>query len=196
MEHWIAEYGYLAVLVGTFLEGETIVVLGGLAAHQRILDTEYVMLAAFAGSFLGDQVLYIVGRRWGPRVLTRVPSWRPRVEQALRILSRHQVVFILGFRFLYGLRAVSALAIGMAGVEPGRFLVLNMISAAIWAFSITALGYVAGEAVKAALGHLHEHFYIAVAIVVGGGALIWLWSHWRQRQRRKAAKREPLSPPL
>jgi membrane protein DedA with SNARE-associated domain len=129
-------------------------------------------------------------------VLTRVPSWRPRVEQALRILSRHQVVFILGFRFLYGLRAVSALAIGMAGVEPGRFLVLNMISAAIWAFSITALGYVAGEAVKAALGHLHEHFYIAVAIVVGGGALIWLWSHWRQRQRRKAEKGEPLSPQL
>jgi len=104
-------------------------------------------------------------------------------------------VFILGFRFLYGLRAVSALAIGMAGVEPGRFLVLNMISAAIWAFSITALGYVAGEAVKVALGHLHEHFYIAVAIVVGGGALIWLWSHWRQRRRRKVAEKT-LSPPL
>jgi membrane protein DedA with SNARE-associated domain len=193
MEHWIAEYGYLAVLVGTMLEGETIVVLGGVAAHQRILHTEYVMLAAFVGSFVGDQALYIAGRLWGPRVLTRLPSWRPRVEQALGILSRHQVAFILGFRFVYGLRAVSALAIGMAGVRPGRFLILNLISAAVWAFSITALGYVAGEAVKAALGHLHEHFYIALAIVVGGGALIWLWSHWRQRRRRNAAEK-PLSP--
>jgi membrane protein DedA with SNARE-associated domain len=194
MEHWIAEYGYLAVLLGTFFEGETIVVLGGVAAHQRILHTEYVMLAAFAGSFLGDQALYIAGRLWGPRVLARVPSWRPRVEQALGILSRHQVPFILGFRFLYGLRAVSALAIGMAGVAPGRFLILNAISAAIWAFSITALGYVAGEAVKRALGHLHEHFYVALAIVVAGGALIWLWSHWRQRRRRKAAAKT-LNPP-
>jgi membrane protein DedA with SNARE-associated domain len=195
MEHWIAEYGYLAVLVGTFLEGETIVVLGGVAAHQHILQTEYVMLAAFVGSFLGDQALYIAGRLWGPRVLARLPSWRPRVEQALGILSRHQVAFILGFRFLYGLRAVSALAIGMAGVKPVRFLVLNAVSAAIWAFSITALGYVAGEAVKRVLGHLHDHFYVALAIVVGGGALIWLWSHWRQRRRRKAAATRPLSRP-
>jgi membrane protein DedA with SNARE-associated domain len=195
MEHWIAEYGYLAVLIGTFLEGETIVVLGGVAAHQHILHTEYVMLAAFVGSFLGDQALYVAGRLWGPRVLARLPSWRPRVEQALGILSRHQVPFILGFRFLYGLRAVSALAIGMAGVPPGRFLILNAISAAIWAFAITALGYVAGEAVKRALGHLHDHFYIALAVVVGGGALVWLWSHWRQRQRRKAAVAERVSPP-
>lgn len=193
MEHLVAEYGYLAVLLGTFLEGETIVVLGGLAAHQHLLRTEYVMLAAFAGSFIGDQVLYVAGRLWGPNVLARVPSWRPRVEQALGLLARHQVPFILGFRFLYGLRAVSALAIGMARVAPGRFFVLNLVSAAIWAFAITALGYVAGEAVRAALGHLHQHRYIAFGIVLAGGALVWLWSHWRQRQRRRAASK--VSPP-
>jgi membrane protein DedA with SNARE-associated domain len=192
MEQWIADYGYLAVLAGTFLEGETIVVLGGLAAYHGLLELELVMLAAFVGSFLGDQVMYLAGRAWGPRVLARVPSWRPRVEQALAILSRHQVAFILGFRFLYGLRAVAAFTIGMAGIAPGRFLVLNMISAAVWAAAITALGYAAGEAVRAALGHLHEHRYIAFGIVVAGGALVWLWSHWRQRRRRLAKEAEAM----
>lgn len=191
MEHWIAEYGYLAVLVGTFFEGETIVVLGGLAAHQGLLHTEYVMLAAFVGSCVGDQVLYVAGRLWGPALLRRIPGWRPRVEQALGILERHQVPFILGFRFLYGLRAVSAFAIGMARVPPLRFCVLNLVSAAVWAVAITVLGYVAGEAVRAALGHLHQHRWIAFAIVIAGGALIWLWSHWRQRRRARTAKAEP-----
>lgn len=190
MEQWIAEYGYLAVLAGTFLEGETIVVLGGLAAHQGLLKIELVILAAFVGSFLGDQAMYVAGRAWGPRVLARMPSWRPRVEQALSILSRHQVAFILGFRFIYGLRAVSAFAIGMAGVKSGRFLVLNLVSAAIWAAAITGLGYAAGEAIRAALGHLHEYRYIAFGIVLAGGALVWLWSHWRQRRRRLAKEAE------
>jgi membrane protein DedA with SNARE-associated domain len=188
MEHLVREYGYLAVLLGTFFEGETIVVLGGLAAHQRMLQTEYVMLSAFVGSFLGDQAMYVAGRRWGPALLRRIPGWRPRVEQALGILSRHQVPFILGFRFLYGLRAVSAFAIGMSTVRPARFLVLNFISAAIWAFAITALGYVAGEAVRAALGKLHEDQWIAFGLVIAGGGLFWLWSHWRQRRRARAEK--------
>ena len=192
MEELIAEYGYLAVLVGTFLEGETIVVLGGLAAQHGLLHLEYVMLAALVGSFAGDQLLYICGRRWGFKVLRRVPSWQPRVSQALRILERHQVPFILGFRFLYGLRAVSALAIGMSGVKPVPFLILNFISAAIWAVSISALGYAFGEVIARVLGHLHDQRYIAFGVVVGGGALVWLWSHWRQRRRRKenAAKAE------
>jgi len=194
MEHLIAQYGYLAVLVGTFLEGETIVVLGGLAAHQDLLELEYVMLSALIGSFVGDQVLYIAGRQWGPNVLRRVPAWRPRCEQALSILQRHKVPFIMGFRFLYGLRAVSAFAIGMSGVRPGLFLVLNFISAAIWAASISALGFVCGEAMKRAIGYAHDHKYYAFAIILAVGALVWLYHFWQRRRRaRRAAILETVS---
>jgi membrane protein DedA with SNARE-associated domain len=187
MEELISQYGYLAVLVGTFLEGETIVVLGGLAAHQGLLKLEYVILAALVGSFFGDQVLYLCGRQWGPRVLARLPSWRPRCEQALAILQRHQIPFILGFRFLYGLRAVSAFAIGMSGVRPTPFLILNFISAAIWAAAISVLGYAFGHAVKTALGHLHDHMYFAIALIVGGGVLVWLYHVWQRRRRARRA---------
>ena len=45
----IENYGYAAILIGTFLEGETILVLAGLAAHQGYLVLTWVILAAFAG---------------------------------------------------------------------------------------------------------------------------------------------------
>jgi membrane protein DedA with SNARE-associated domain len=38
LESILDPYGYLAVLVGTFLEGETILVLGGFAAHRGYLQ--------------------------------------------------------------------------------------------------------------------------------------------------------------
>ena len=55
----IENYGYAAILIGTFLEGETILVLAGLAAHQGYLVLSWVILAAFVGSLCGDQLFFI-----------------------------------------------------------------------------------------------------------------------------------------
>ena len=55
----IENYGYAAILIGTFLEGETILVLAGLAAHQGYLVLTWVILAAFLGSLCGDQLFFI-----------------------------------------------------------------------------------------------------------------------------------------
>ncbi len=63
----IEHYGYAAILIGTFLEGETILVLAGLAAHQGYLVLSWVISAAFLGSLCGDQLFFIWGAstvRW------------------------------------------------------------------------------------------------------------------------------------
>ena len=69
LETMIATYGYGAVLVGTFLEGETVVLLGGFAAHRGYLDLPWVIAVAFAGSLLGDQLYFYLGRRHSARIL-------------------------------------------------------------------------------------------------------------------------------
>lgn len=65
MEALVARYGYLAVLVGTFLAGGTILVLAGFAAHRGWLELPFVLLAAFAGSAAGDQFYFTIDRRRG-----------------------------------------------------------------------------------------------------------------------------------
>ena len=66
LESLIANYGYAAVLIGTFVEGETILVIAGFAAHRGYLSLPWVILLAFAGSLAGDQLWFYVGRRSGP----------------------------------------------------------------------------------------------------------------------------------
>ena len=51
---FVAAYGYLAVLLGTLLEGETVLLLAGFAAHQGHLAIHWVLLIAFIGGTLGD----------------------------------------------------------------------------------------------------------------------------------------------
>ena len=54
IESFIETYGYAAILIGTFLEGETILVLGGFAAHRGYLSLPWVIVAAFAGTLSGE----------------------------------------------------------------------------------------------------------------------------------------------
>ena len=49
-------YGYAAVFIGSFLEGETTLALGGFAAQRGHLALPWVIAVAEAGGFLGDQL--------------------------------------------------------------------------------------------------------------------------------------------
>lgn len=61
LDQLIDTYGYWAILVGTLLEGETILLLGGFAAYQGYLALPWVILAAFIGAFCGDQLFFFLG---------------------------------------------------------------------------------------------------------------------------------------
>ena len=183
MEALIEPWGYLAVVAGTFFEGETILVLGGFAAHQGYLRLDLVMLSAFAGSLCGDQVWFWIGRRFGRRWIDSHPGKAELIERVAALLDRWGAWFILSFRFLYGLRSISPVAIGLSSVSAARFACLNVISAAVWAVVVGGLGYIFGNAFEAALGKAAqwEHRVMAAATV----ALVIVLIHRLVRQRMR-----------
>ncbi len=129
----IQSYGYLAVAVGTFLEGETVLLVAGAAASRGHLSLLGVVAVAAVASFAGDQLCFFLGRRYGNRILARYPSLVARTTRARALLERHNLPVILSIRFLYGLRIAGPIAIGMSGVSWLRFFVLNAIGAMAWA---------------------------------------------------------------
>ena len=104
------------------------------------------------------------------------------------MLDRHQLAVVLGFRFLYGLRTVTPFAIGMSGFPPVRFLILNVIGAAVWATVIGSLGYLFGHSLELVLGDLERYEAAVMLGIVAAGAVAGLW-RWRRirRQRVRAA---------
>lgn len=169
----IGRYGYLVVLVGTFFEGETVLVIAGYAAHAGHLALPWVIVCAFVGSLCGDQLAYMLGRRYAPRVLRRRETWRPKMDRVRTLLERHALPVMLGFRFLYGIRTVTPFTIGSAGVAPRTFIPLNAVGALVWAAAVAGLGYVFGHALALALERAHRYeawIIVAIAIV---GLLVW-----------------------
>lgn len=182
LETLLTNYGYPVVIAGAFFEGETIMVLGGFAAHLGYLSLDWVIACGFCGTLLSDQLYFFLGRRHGKALLERRHSWQARTEQVFRKLDRHQDLLILGFRFLYGLRTVTPFAIGIRRVSYLRFTVLNVIGAGIWATATGLSGYYFGRAVEAMLGDIKRYELELMMIIVVFGMLIWLIHVIRQRR--------------
>jgi membrane protein DedA with SNARE-associated domain len=151
MESWIARLGYLAVTLGTALEGETVMIAAGVAAQRGLLQLPLVMLAGFAGAFFADQAWFRVGERMGKHVFERYPAAGAKAATATRALERWGALFVVGFRFVYGARTVSPLLLGAARYPRRRFVLLNGLAGALWAVVFGYLGFGGGAAVERAL---------------------------------------------
>ncbi len=179
----IGSYGYLALLIGTFLEGETILVLGGFAAHLGYLYLPWVILVAFIGTLSGDQLFFYLGRRYSRFVLDKHPAWQSRLDRVQRLFEHYQTLLILGFRFLYGLRAVTPFVLGRSGVSPAYFFLLNTLSALVWSVVVGIGGYLFGNFLKLLLGDIRRYEFESFGAIVGIGALIWGIYFYRSRRR-------------
>ena len=174
LEELISTYGYPAIGIGTFLEGETILILGGFVAHRGYLELPWVIVSAFFGTLLGDQLYFYIGRTKGKSVLEKRPKWKAKSGKVFDMLDKHQILLILGFRFLYGLRTVTPFLIGASRIAPIRFLIFNIIGASLWAVVIGTLGYLFGHALEVIIGDIKKYEFIVLAIVAGVGVIIWL----------------------
>ena len=185
LEELIATYGYLAVLVITFIEGETIVILAGVAAHLGYLDVNWVIVAAIAGSFAGDQLWFYIGRHWGPKIIARRLSWQEGAQKVYKHLDRHQYWLILTFRFYYGLRNVTPFVCGSAGIPRLRFFTLNLIGAVVWAITFAYVGYGLGEASQYFIDDFKRYglYFLGGLLLVGFG--IWLTTLIRHRRKAR-----------
>jgi membrane protein DedA with SNARE-associated domain len=181
IETAIARYGLLAVFVGAAVEGETAVITGGFLAHQHLLPLGGVMVAATAGSLVADQALFFIGRHYRERPRVRAIASRPAFAKACSMLERYPRRFIFLFRFLYGLRTISPIAIGTSSVPAHIFMLLNLLAAIVWSIAATAIGYVFGNGIELIFGRLRHIEHVAVAI--GALIAIALVTTWFVRRR-------------
>ncbi|MBF0177452.1 MAG: DedA family protein [Magnetococcales bacterium] len=179
----LAQYGYLALFIGALLEGETILILAGFAAFEGYLSFPLVVLTAFCGGTLGDQIYFYLGRYHGAPLLARFPHLAARVQPVNRLIVRYNTALIIGVRFMYGLRIAGPIIIGMSDVSAWRFLVFNVIGATIWAVVIAGVGYLFGPTLHTLLGEIVQYEEKAFLALIGVAVLFGL-VRWFVRRRR------------
>ena len=182
LEALIAAYGYPAIAAGAFFEGETMLILGGFAAHQGYLSLPAVLGCAYLATVATDQFYFSLGRLKGLAALERRPRWKAKSEKVVALIRRHQTPLAIFFRFLYGMRAIVPFALGATGSPRLRFLALDLLGSAAWVAAYGALGYLFGRTAQLVLGDVRRYEADGFAAILALGLLVWLLS--RRRLRR------------
>jgi membrane protein DedA with SNARE-associated domain len=172
LEAIVARYGLAALFLGAGFEGEMAVVTGGLLAHRGLFPLWGAMLVACAGSFCADQLWFYIGRRFGHSERVRRAQARPAFAKALAMFGRHPVAFIFAFRFIYGFRTISPIAIGTTEVSAKLFVAVNLVSAIVWAVTFTSIGYAFGRSFERVIGRYLPNTWTLVAIVAAIAAIV------------------------
>lgn len=180
-EFW-AEWGafaYLGAALWSFFEGETFVLAAAaIGATVGLVDPWILLASVWVGSYMGDQTWFYLGRRYGPSILRRFPKSRPRVESANRLLEQYGTLFILTFRFLYGIRNIASVVCGLAGYSRVRFAVLNFFAAGIWASSFVAAGWFLGGWLGV------ERLFWSICTIAAAALVFFMARHFCTRGRR------------
>ncbi len=180
---FLEHLGYVGILIGTFFEGETILVIAGFLAHQDYLGLPGVISAAFAGAMLGDQLYFHIGRWKGRDFIAARPALEQRRQRVSALLGKHQTGLILGFRFVYGIRTVTPFVLGASAVSPLRFFFLNAAGALAWAIVIGSAGFYFGAALEKLLGRVKDYELLVIAGLLAVAISLWLY------RRRGASRR-------
>jgi membrane protein DedA with SNARE-associated domain len=161
-DYFIRTYGYLAVFLGTLLEGETVLIAAGLLAYSGYLVFSAVIFCAFLASVLSDNILFIIGRLLGKKYISRFPFLSGKIEKAQKFIEEHATSVILGFRFVYRLRTVTPLAVGASNISAHKFTLLNIISSGLFAAVFGMAGYMLGMCLTFIFGN-----YIQIGVTLG-----------------------------
>lgn len=183
----LEHYGYLAVFVGTFAEGESMLLLGGYAAHSGYLSLPQVLAVAYVAAVASDQLYFRLGRRFGHPLLAHRPRLRSKVAIALTIVERHNTLAVFAARFLWGFRIALPVAIGMSSMTARRYLALDLVAAALWSAVIGSIGFGSAQLLSYAIEDLYRYEVpISVALVLLALAVVLL--RWLPRRTKVTAR--------
>lgn len=175
-QHLIHLYGYWAVFIWTFIEGETALIAAAALAAAGLMEPWKVIAAGAGGAFVGHLVYFAIGRWRGMQIIRAVPFLNRHYDKANKILDHyaHWSIFIL--QYLYGTRLISAILFGCSSISLQRFILLQIVNCLSWALIIYAGGHLLGIAAVAIIDRFGIEGLAIIAAVI---ALIAVWAYIR-----------------
>jgi membrane protein DedA with SNARE-associated domain len=153
---YLHHYGYGLVFISILFEdfglplpGETMLIAASILAGTGQLNIFVVQAIAFAGAVIGDNIGYGLGYYGGRAPVTRYGSYvfitEKRLNDIERFFQRYGDKVVAVARFIGGLRQLNGIVAGIGKMPWPRFLLFNVIGAALWVGSWTSLAYILGR---------------------------------------------------
>ena len=178
----LKEYGYIVLFLWSILEGELGLIMGGIMCHTGDMSLPIAIFVAGLGGFSGDQIYFYIGRYSKKYIHKKLHKQKRKFAIAHLLLKKYGWPIIFIQRYMYGLRTVIPMSIGLTRYSGSKFAFINLLSAWVWATITIVPAYIFGEEILKVLEYAKEHWYFALP--VAGGFLMILYNVFKSIENR------------
>jgi membrane-associated protein len=186
-----SSWGYLLPAIiglesmGVPSPGETALVLAAVLASQGKLQISLVIVIGIASAIVGDNIGYLLGRRFGRELLEKPGPFHKRrrllISAGDRFFKKHGGKAVMLARWVALVRVAAAWLAGINRMPFRHFFFWNALGGISWGVTFGLVGYYGGKSATKVLGEVGIAGAILFGVMIVVGLLVL-----RQRERKMA----------
>ena len=179
----LKRYGYVILFAWSILEGEAGLIMAGLLSHTGDMNVYMAVFIAGLGGFAGDQIYFYIGRFNKSYVHKKFRGQRRKFALSHLLLKKYGWPIIFMQRYMYGMRTIIPISIGLTRYSAKMFAFINLISAWCWAAITIVPAWYFGEEILVVLHWAKEHWYFALPFaLIFGGSIIYYFNKMTKKK--------------
>ena len=174
----LATYGYIGLFLYSLGGGFVALVGASVLSFMGKMDLTLSMSIAFVANALGDVLLFYMARYQRSMMMEGIRKHRRKLALSHIMMKKYGSWIILIQKFIYGIKTLIPIAIGLTKYEFKKFAILNVASSAVWTL-VVGFGsyYFGGGLVKVAESVSANPWIAPLVLAVFGGALWFYLTH-------------------
>lgn len=171
----LSTYGYVVVFLYS-LGGGFVALLGaGVLSYMGKMDLGLSMAVAFTANFIGDALLFYMSRYHKSEMMEYFKKHRRKLAFSHLLIKRHGAWIIVIKKFIYGLKTLVPLAVGLTKYDFWKFSGYNALGALIWTLVVGGGSYLGGAALIEGYELVADKPYLAPIMLLIVGGSLWLY---------------------
>lgn len=171
----LLEYGYFILFAYSFGGGMVAIIAAGVLSYAGKMDITTAIFVAAIANIIGSSFLFYMGRYNKTALLPYIKKHRRKLALSQILMKKHGDKIIFIQKFVYGLKTLVPLAIGLTKYPQVKFHIINTIAATFWAIVLGMGSYVAGELLMKITSYFSSNPFFAPIILLTILGLIWFY---------------------
>jgi membrane protein DedA with SNARE-associated domain len=178
-------YGYIGLFLYSLGGGFVALIGAAVLSFLGKMDLATSMSIAFVSNALGDIMLFYMARYQKTMMMDNLRKHRRKLALSHVLMKKYGSWIILIQKYVYGIKTLIPIAIGLTKYEFKKFAILNVASSAVWTLTIGFSAYYSGGFLVTVAETVKEKPWIAPVILVIFAGALWLYMEKATKKKVK-----------
>jgi|GEM_PF-51086 len=187
----ISTYGYIVLFFYSLGGGMVALIAAGILSFAGKMDLTLSIAVAAVANTIGDTLLFYVARFNKSSLMPYIKNHTRKLAYAGILAKKHGDKIIFIKKFIYGVKTLVPVALGLTKYSFYKFSIINLISSILWAVIVGFASFKAGDYFMSANDYLGEHGYIMPLVMFS--LLFGIWYFLQHMIRKDKSMKKLIS---